>query len=73
MHHLDVLHGYWQKGIFPTNHYHAQRQPYFRDNFGVLCAVGFLMWENGQQEVVNRINRENNYTYIAELAGRYPE
>lgn len=73
LHHLDVLHGYWKRGIFPTNHYHTHRQPYFRDNFGVLCAVGFLMWENGQHEVLNRINRENNYAYIAELAVKYPE
>ena len=72
-HHLDVLNAYGRTGIFPTNHYHAHRQPYFRDNFGVLCAVGFLMWKDGQYEVVNRINRENNYAYITELAGKYPE
>ncbi len=71
--HLDVLHGYWRTGIFPTNHYHAMRQPYFRDNFNVLCAVGFLLWEDGQHDAVNKINRENNYAYIAELAVKYPE
>lgn len=71
--HLDVLHGYWQTGVFPTNHYHTVRQPYFRDNFGVLCAVGFLMWEDGQRDVVDKINFENNYAYIAELAVKYPE
>jgi len=70
--HLDVLHGYWRAGIFPTNHYHATRQPYFRDNFNVLCAVGFLLWEDGEHDAVNKINLENNYAYIAELAGKYP-
>lgn len=71
--HLDVLRDYRQTGVFPTNHYHTKRQPYFRDNFGVLCAVGYLMWHDGQQEAVNKINRENNYGYIAELASQYPE
>jgi len=71
--HLDVLHGYWLTGVFPTNHYHTDRRPYFRDNFEVLCAVGFLMWEDGQREIVDRINQENNFAYIAELAGQYPE
>ncbi|GAB4494270.1 MAG: hypothetical protein OHK0019_20170 [Saprospiraceae bacterium] len=71
--HLDVLHGYWQTGLFPTNHYHTKRQPYFRDNFNVLCAVGFLMWEDGQHDIVNKINFENNYAFIAELAVKYPE
>jgi hypothetical protein len=70
--HLDVLHGYWRAGIFPTNHYHAARQPYFRDNFNVLCAVGFLLWEDGQRDAVNKINLENNYAYIAELTPKYP-
>ena len=71
-HHLDVLHTYWQTGVFPTNHYHAHRQPYFRDNYDVLCAVGYLLWEDGQTTLVDRINRENNYAYIAELAAQYP-
>lgn len=73
LHHLNVLRQYRQAGIFPTNHYHNIRQPYFRDNFGVLCAVGYLLWQDGQRELVDRINRENNYGYIAELAVQYPE
>lgn len=71
--HLDVLHDYWSEGIFPTNHYHAGRRPYFRDNFGVLCAVGCLLWHDRQHEVVERIRAENNYAYIAELAAQFPE
>lgn len=71
--HLEVLHGYWSQGIFPTNHYHACRRPYFRDNFGVLCAVGCLLWQDGQRELVERINAENNYGYIADLAAQFPE
>lgn len=71
--HLDVLHRYGQAGVFPTNHYHAHRQPYFRDNLGVLCAVGFLLRQDGQQALVERIRRENNFGYLADLASQYPE
>ncbi|MBP6828939.1 MAG: T9SS type A sorting domain-containing protein [Saprospiraceae bacterium] len=72
LHHLDVLRDYRMEGIFPTNHYHTHRQPYFRDNFGVLCAVGYLIWQDGHREIVEQINAENNYGYIAELAVKYP-
>lgn len=73
LHHLEVLLAYGSAGIFPTNHYHLYRRPYFRDNYGVLCAVGYLIWQDGRQEIVDRINRENNFGYIAELAAQYPE
>lgn len=71
--HLDALHGYHKTGIFPANHYHLERRPYFSDNNQVLCAVGYLLWADGQQELVNRINRENNYGYLFDLARQYPE
>ncbi len=71
--HLDVLHDYHRTGVFPTNHYHPERRPYFRDNNQVLCAVGYLLWKDGQQELVNRINLENNYGYLFDLARQYPE
>ena len=71
--HLDALREYWQTNLFPTNHYHNLRRPYFRDNYSVLCAVGYLLWQDDQRQLVNRINKENNYGYIAELAVQYPE
>lgn len=70
--HLDVLHRYWTVGKFPVNHYHPTRQPYFQDNFGTLCAVGYLLWHDGQQPLVQQIRRENNYGYLHDLAGQYP-
>ncbi len=70
--HLDVLHRYWTAGKFPINHYHTTRQPYFQDNFGTLCAVGYLLWHDGQQPLVQRIRRENNYGYLRDLAQQYP-
>ncbi len=71
--HLDVLQAYWQAGIFPTNHYHSVRRPYFEDDYGVLCAVGYLIWQDGQYELVNKIRRENNFSYIAGLSIQYSE
>jgi len=70
--HLDVLHRYWSGGKFPVNHYHSARRPYFQDNFGTLCAVGYLLWHDGQQPLVQRIRRENNYGYLRDLAQQYP-
>jgi hypothetical protein len=70
--HLDVLREYWQRGLFPTNHYHLHRQPYFVDYFGVHCAVGYLIHRDGGDALVQKIRRENNYGYVAELAQRFP-
>lgn len=69
---LDVLRQYWQAGKFPRNTGHSVRQPYFVDQYGVACAVGYLLWLSGEQALVNRISSENNYAYVRELAV-YPE
>lgn len=71
--HLAALRTYCRAGQFPTNLYHSTRQPYFRDDAGVLCAVGYLLWQDGQYDLVNRINAENNYGYLPDLAALYPE
>ncbi len=65
--HLNVLNEYWEASIFPTNTFHANRQPYFVDIFGVHCAVGYLLHRDGQDDFVQTIKNENNYAYIAEL------
>lgn len=70
--HLDVLQQYWNAAAFPTNTYHSHRQPYFVDNFGVHCAVGYLLHTDGQDDFVNMINTKDNYAYIHELT-KYPQ
>lgn len=65
--HLAMLKKYIEIGIFPTNHYHSHRQPYFVDNFGVHCAVGFLLEQDGQTDFVTKIRQNDNYAYIREL------
>lgn len=70
-HHLNVLKAYWQAAIFPKNTGHPNRQPYFVDFLGTACAVGHLLREDGQQALVNRVVREHNYSYLAQMP--YPE
>ena len=56
---LDILHQYWQKGIFPQNLFHTSRTPYFIDHIGTACAVGQLIIETGNEEIANKISIEN--------------
>lgn len=43
---LDLLHSYWQAGVFPRNFdYPNERRPCFIDRDGRLCAVGYLVAE----------------------------
>jgi len=72
-HCLDILHDYWQSGIFPINTRHAARTPYFIDDFGTACAVGQLIIETGYKDVAQKIHTENNFAYIRELNQQYPE
>ena len=69
---LDVLNGYWKQGVFPVNLYHNHRQPYFIDDYGTACAVGFLMIASGNETIALKIKQHDNYAYIHELT-KYPE
>ncbi|MEK7253991.1 MAG: hypothetical protein AAB316_04550, partial [Bacteroidota bacterium] len=69
---LDELHQYWQTGKFPRNTFHAVRQPYFVDNQGTPCAVGYLLLRTGEQALVSRVSKNDNYAYVRELQ-KYPE
>lgn len=64
---IEVLHDYAEQKIFPTNLYHSTRTPYFVDDFGVHCAVGYLMAESGYTDLVATIRANENYAYIAEI------
>lgn len=64
---LTELTQYWQAKQFPINTGHAQRQPYFVDNFGTACAVGHLVLESGERALVERISNENNFAYLKEM------
>ena len=64
---IDVLAYYAERKLFPTNHYHAERRPYFIDNYGVHCAVGYLVKETGFPEISKEIARTQNYAYVKEI------
>lgn len=70
---LDILNGYWTSGLFPQNTYHSTRVPYFIDVHNTYCAVGFLLKKTGFDSVARKINKENNYGYLKDLAVQYKE
>lgn len=67
---IQWLKQYRQTGIFPLNNQVAPtRVPIFRDAQGVLCAMAYLIDRSGRGDLVDRIAREQNTTYIGQLAG----
>lgn len=64
---IQVLRGYAEDKVLPTNLYHQERTPYFVDDFGVHCAVGYLMSESGSKDLVAEIRANENYSYIADM------
>jgi hypothetical protein len=66
---LDRLRSYRLAGEFPRNlELPGRRVPVFRDDRGVLCAVGFLLAADGHGELVDRVARTRNLARIPELA-----
>ena len=64
---LDALEAYTHRKVFPSNHYHSVRTPYFIDNYDVHCAVGYLMQYSGYESLARQIQREHNYDYLADI------
>ena len=64
---LEELQLYADAKVFPTNHYHSERTPYFIDNFGVHCAVGYLIMKSGHGDLSQQIRKEHNYDYIRDI------
>ncbi len=66
---LDKLDAYADRGVFPRNEVLPYRNPIFIDPHGTACAVGQLMIESGHRELAERIDREQELGYVAELLG----
>lgn len=64
---LDVLESYAERKVFPTNLYHSTRTPYFIDDFGVHCAVGYLIEQSGNEVLAVEISQKFNYNYIEDI------
>jgi hypothetical protein len=62
LHALNLLHQYWEKGVFPENlDYPGERKPCFIDKNGRICAVGFLVEQTASREAAERINEKYQY------------
>lgn len=70
---LNILHSYWEKGVFPKNTDFVDRTPYFIDKFGTACAVGQLIISTGFESVADKIRTFDNNGYVAELNCKYQE
>ncbi|MFT5724686.1 MAG: hypothetical protein ACI9JN_001807, partial [Bacteroidia bacterium] len=64
---LSELKTYTDKKVFPTNLYHRERTPYFIDDNGVHCAVGYMIKVSGNQSLANKISAEHNYDYLKDI------
>ncbi len=70
---LDILHDYALQAKFPQNTFHPnKRVPYFIDVYNTPCAVGHLIIETGFSTLAQKIKKENNYGYLADLKNQYP-
>lgn len=49
------------------NKYHSVRTPYFVDDYGTNCAVGQMIWDSGNEDLVRKISAEYNYDYIKDI------
>lgn len=64
---LDVLRAYRKSRAFPRNDTTLVNTPYFVDRDGRHCAVGHLMRESGEHDVVRRIAAEANLARIGDM------
>lgn len=65
---LDVLHLYALTEVFPKNTHHPdERRPYFIDDFGTHCAVGYLIMKSGHEDLAQRISADDNYAYLRDI------
>ncbi|MFT4986489.1 MAG: hypothetical protein ACI8U0_002133 [Flavobacteriales bacterium] len=64
---LAELEKYASDKKFPINTGHKSRQPYFIDDYGTHCAVGFLIAESGNEDLAQKISKEHNYDYIKDI------
>jgi hypothetical protein len=64
---LERLQRYRDAGVFPHNHDFAAMTPYFIDLHGTRCAVAYLLDEDGESALVERVAAERNNSYVPEL------
>ena len=62
---LDLLHIYWETGVFPRNYdYIKNRKPCFIDKDDRICAVGYLIEKTAGRKTAEIINSRHKYEEI---------
>jgi len=69
--HLNQLHAYAARGVFPRNHEQLVFAPCFIDRDNRECAVANLMMFSGHTETVHQIAAVANYAYVPQM--NFPE
>lgn len=70
---LDLLNAYISAGKFPRNTaFPGERRPCFIDDFGTICAVGFLVEQTAGRDVARTINKAYQYAYLADMTDQLP-
>jgi hypothetical protein len=69
--HLNQLHMYATRGIFPRNHEQPNYAPCFIDRDGRECAVAHLVMTSGQPDLAHKIAIAANYAYVPQMT--FPE
>lgn len=64
---IQTLASYREQKVYPQNHYHSYRRPYFIDNHGTACAVGHLLQQSGYADVAKKISSEMNFAYLLDM------
>lgn len=58
---IKLLHEYWVDGKFPTNtEFPMLRLPHIKDEFGVPCAMAYIIEQSGDKELVKELQKTNN-------------
>ena len=65
---IGWLQEYRDAGQFPRNDRFAEAMPFFRDGYGALCAMAYLIERSGRRDLVDRVASTRNNAFIAELA-----
>lgn len=64
---LNLLDEYIQRGKFPINSAKEGRAPCFIDEFGTICAVGYLVEQTAGTALAEHINKNHQYDFIEDI------
>lgn len=64
---ISLLEEYISLGAFPVNEKYPGRRPCFIDDYGNICAVGYLVQQTAGDQVAREIDKQHRYDYIADM------